>query len=89
MEILHLFLSFTSGVKEYIWHKHKELSMSGRVDMAGTNHNKVLTQRGHMPMGQFRANIFFDTNYFHLLLGLRNFQKLVFLKLTILFCQYF
>ena len=29
-----------------------------RVDMVGTNHNKVLTQRRHMPMGQFRANIF-------------------------------
>ena len=29
-----------------------------RVDMVGTNHNKVLTQWRHMPMGQFRANIF-------------------------------
>ena len=29
-----------------------------RVDMVVTNHNKVLTQWRHMPMGQFRANIF-------------------------------
>ena len=29
-----------------------------RVDMVGTNHNKVLTQWRHMPMGQFWANIF-------------------------------
>ena len=29
-----------------------------RVDMVGTNHNKVLTQWRHMPMGQFCANIF-------------------------------
>ena len=29
-----------------------------RVDMVGMNHNKVLTQWRHMPMGQFRANIF-------------------------------
>ena len=28
------------------------------VDMVGTNHDKVLTQWRHMPMGQFRANIF-------------------------------
>ena len=33
-------------------------SMDVRVDMVGTNHNKVLTQWRHMPMGQFRANIF-------------------------------
>ena len=29
-----------------------------RVDMVGTNHNKLLTLWRHMPMGQFRANIF-------------------------------
>ena len=29
-----------------------------RVDMVGTNHDKVLTQWRHMPMGQFHANIF-------------------------------
>ena len=29
-----------------------------RVDMVGTNHDKVLTQWRHMPMGKFRANIF-------------------------------
>ena len=29
-----------------------------RVDMVGTNHNKVLTLWRHMPMGQFCANIF-------------------------------
>ena len=32
---------------------------------------------------------FFDANYFHLLLGLRSFQKSAFLKLTILIFQYF
>ena len=47
-----------------------------RVDMVGTNRDKVLTLWRHMPMGQFRANTyFFDTAYFHLLLGLRSFQK--------------
>ena len=29
-----------------------------RVDMVGTNHDKVLTQWRHMPLGQFCANIF-------------------------------
>ena len=29
-----------------------------RVDMVGTNHDEVLTQRRHMAMGQFCANIF-------------------------------
>ena len=33
--------------------------------------------------------IFFDTNYFQLLLGLRSLQKSAFLKLTILLFQYF
>ena len=33
-------------------------NLSIRVDMVGMNHNKVLTQWRHMPMGQFRANIF-------------------------------
>ena len=35
--------------------------------MVGTNHNKVLTQWRHMPMCQFRANIFLiriTSNYF-------------------------
>ena len=38
-----------------------ELRLPGvpiRVDMVGTNHNKVLTLWRHMPMGQFRVNIF-------------------------------
>ena len=38
-----------------------------RVDMVGTNHDKVLTQWKHMPMGQFRANISLiriTSNYF-------------------------
>ena len=39
--------------------------------------------------GSILCQYFFDTNYFHLLLGLRSFQKSAFLKLTILFCQYF
>ena len=39
--------------------------------------------------GSIYRQYFFDTNYFHLLLGLRSFQKSAFLKLTILFCQYF
>ena len=39
--------------------------------------------------GSISHQYFFDTNYFHLLLGLRSFQKSAFLKLTILFCQYF
>ena len=29
-----------------------------RVDMVGTNHNKVLTQWRHMPMGKCRAKFF-------------------------------
>jgi hypothetical protein len=32
--------------------------VGNRVDMVGTNHDKVLTQWRHMPMGQFCANIF-------------------------------
>ena len=40
------------------------MAFMSRVDMVGTNHNKVLTQ------------YFFDTNYFHLLLGLRSFSKI-------------
>ena len=39
--------------------------------------------------GLISRQYFFDTNYFHLLLGLRSFQKSAFLKLTILFCHYF
>ena len=39
--------------------------------------------------GSISRQYFFDTKYFHLLLGLRSFQKSPFLKLTILFCQYF
>ena len=34
------------------------LKVATRVDMVGTNHDKVLTLWRHMPMGQFRANIF-------------------------------
>ena len=33
-------------------------SLCIRVDMVGTNHDKVLTQWRHMPMGKFRTNIF-------------------------------
>ena len=33
-------------------------SAFARVDMVGTNYDKVLTQWRHMPMGQFRGNIF-------------------------------
>ena len=33
-------------------------SILARVDMVGTNHNKILTQWRHMLMGQFCANIF-------------------------------
>ena len=29
-----------------------------RVDMVGTNHDELLTHWRHIPMGQFRANIF-------------------------------
>ena len=29
-----------------------------RVDMVGTIHDDLLTQLRHIPMGQFRANIF-------------------------------
>ena len=38
-----------------------------RVDMVGRNHDKVLIQWRHMPMGRFRANIFLiriTSNYF-------------------------
>ena len=33
-------------------------SVDVRLDMVGTNHDKVLILCRHMPMGQFRANIF-------------------------------
>ena len=39
--------------------------------------------------GSILRQYFFDANYFHLLLGLRSFQKSTFLKLTILIFQYF
>ena len=35
-----------------------QLGLFGRVDMVQTNHNQVLTQWRHMPMGQFHTNIF-------------------------------
>ena len=48
---------------QYIWRKHNTNNycfkwVPIRVEMVGTNHVKVLTQCRHMPMGQFRANIF-------------------------------
>ena len=47
--------------------KKNDTNMYIRVDMVGTNHDKVLTQWRHMPMCQFRANIFLiriTSNYF-------------------------
>ena len=43
---------------ELIHQKIEGTAVPIRVDMVGTNHDKVLTLCRHMPMGQFRANIF-------------------------------
>ena len=64
-----IFVCSTWIVSSCIWESHilflinidlinTETLLWGRVDMVGTNHNKVLTQWRHMPMGKFRANIF-------------------------------
>ena len=59
-----------------------------RVDMVGTNCYKVLTLWRNAN-GSILCQYFFDTTYFHLLLGLRSFQKSEFLKLIISFFHYF
>ena len=72
--------------QSHLWYV---LTIHTRVDMVETNHTKVLSQWRHMANGSISRQYFFDVNYFHLLLGVRSFQKSAFLKLTILIFQYF
>ena len=46
-----------------------------RVANVVADHDDILTQWRPIKMSKFRANFFFDTNYFQLLLGLGSFQK--------------
>ena len=61
-----------------------------RVDTVGTNRDKVLTLWRHIyANGSISRQYFFDATYFHLLLGLRSFQKSEFLKSILSFFHYF
>ena len=62
-----LLSNFCNSKLDFLEATHCCTSTTTRVDMVGTNHDKVLTQWRHMPMCQFRANIFLiriTSNYF-------------------------
>ena len=77
-------------VNQTVWNKKGEcaitflelfISVTVRVDMVATNHDKVLTLWRHMPLGQFRANIFWY-DLLPLTSGPQKFSKIRVLKVN-------
>ena len=69
-------------VKEARFINTKHSTVSIRVANVLGIHNDLSTQSRPLKMSKFHANIFFDMNYFQLLMGLRIFQKSGLLKVN-------